>query len=163
MYNFAIPVHGIRIGLSASEVGIVMGTFAAATFTVRLAMPFFVGRVEPWAMLVASLLIAGASFFALSFATTVGTIMVLIFLLGLGLGAPQPMVLTLLHESAPPGRAGEALGLRTTLINGSQTVMPLIFGAVGAALGMMPVFWVVALALVGGGWFANRVRQRVNA
>lgn len=161
VYNFAIPVHGIRIGLSASEIGIVMGTFAAATFTVRLAMPFFVNRVHPWTMLVTALMVSGASFFALSFTTSIGLMMALIFLLGLGLGAPQPMVLTLLHESAPPGRAGEALGLRTTLINGSQTVMPLLFGAVGAALGMLPVFWAIAGILVGGGVFADRIRRRI--
>jgi MFS family permease len=80
----------------------------------------------------------------------------LMFLLGLGLGSPQPMVLTLLHESAPEGRAGEALGLRTTLINGSQTVMPLLFGAVGAALGMMPVFWTMSAALILGSFYARR-------
>jgi hypothetical protein len=69
------------------------------------------------------------------------------------------MMLTLLHESAPPGRAGEALGLRTTLINGSQTIMPLVFGAAGAVLGMVPVFWVMGAALLGGGLFADRVRR----
>ncbi|MEO8101140.1 MAG: MFS transporter [Betaproteobacteria bacterium] len=163
VYGFAIPVHGVRIGLSASEIGIVMGTFAAATFTVRLATPYFVTRVRPWSMLVASLLIAGVSFFSLAFATNVGTMMALMFLLGLGLGAPQPMMLTLLHESAPAGRAGEALGLRTTLINGSQTVMPLIFGAVGAALGMGPVFWSISAVLMAGAVFADRVRRRQDA
>ena len=86
--------------------------------------------------------------------------MALMFTLGLGLGAPQPMMLTLLHESAPPGRAGEALGLRTTLINGSQTIMPLLFGAVGAALGMAPVFWAISGALLAGGVFANHVRRQ---
>ena len=65
----------------------------------------------------------------------------------------------LLHDSAPAGRAGEALGLRTTLINGSQTIMPLMFGAVGAALGMGPVFWSIALVLVGGGIFAQRIKH----
>ena len=162
VYGFAIPVHGVRIGLSASQIGIVMGTFAAATFTVRLATPFFVTRVHPWSLLVASLMIAGVSFFALAFANSVGMMMALMFLLGLGLGAPQPMILTLLHESAPAGRAGEALGLRTTLINGSQTVMPLIFGAVGAALGLGPVFWTIAGALIGGALFANHVRRQTE-
>ena len=160
VYGFAIPVHGTRIGLSASEIGIVMGTFAAATFTVRLATPFFVTRIQPWTLLMVSLMVSAASFFALAFATNVGMMMALMFVLGLGLGAPQPMMLTLLHESAPPGRAGEALGVRTTLINGSQTVMPLIFGAVGAALGMAPVFWCIAAALFGGGLFADRVRRK---
>ena len=159
VYGFAIPVHGTNIGLSASEIGLVMATFAAATFTVRLATPFFINRIHPWTVLVVSLFVAGISFLGLPFTTNVGTMMAIMFLLGLGLGAPQPMVMMLLHDSAPAGRAGEALGLRTTLINGSQTIMPLMFGAVGAALGMGPVFWSIALVLVGGGIFAQRIKH----
>ena len=159
VYSFAIPVHGSHIGLSASEIGIVMGAFAAATFAIRLAIPFFIHRIQPWTLLVAALTVAGLSFFGLSFFTSVGMLMLLTFMLGLGLGAPQPMMLSLLHECAPPGRAGEALGLRTTMINGGQTVMPLIFGAVGAALGIVPLFWTVAAVLFGGGIFAERVRR----
>jgi predicted MFS family arabinose efflux permease len=159
VYGFAIPVHGTNIGLSASEIGLVMATFAAATFTVRLATPFFINRIHPWTVLVASLFVAGISFLGLPFTTNVGAMMAIMFLLGLGLGAPQPMVMMMLHESAPAGRAGEALGLRTTLINGSQTIMPLMFGAVGAALGMGPVFWSIALVLVGGGIFAQRIKH----
>lgn len=159
VYSFAIPVHGSLVGLSASEIGLVMASFAAATFVVRLAMPFFVQHVKPWTMLIGALLTAGVSFFLLPFANNVAHMMALMFLLGLGLGSPQPMLLTLLHESAPVGRAGEALGLRTTLINGSQTVMPLIFGAVGAALGMLPVFWTMSAALVFGSFYARRARR----
>jgi predicted MFS family arabinose efflux permease len=159
VYAFAIPVHGSIVGLSASEIGLVMGSFAAATFTVRLGMPFFMHHLKPWTLLVGALLTAGVSFFLLPFVSNVAMMMALMFLLGLGLGSPQPMVLTLLHESAPPGRAGEALGLRTTLINGSQTVMPLLFGAVGAALGMTPVFWTMSAALILGSAFARRAHR----
>lgn len=159
VYSFAIPIYGSKIGLSASKIGIVMGAFAAATFAVRLAMPFIVSRVRPWTMLTAALLTAAVSYCALPFTESVGVMMALMFLLGLGLGAPQPMILSLLHESAPIGRAGEALGLRTTMINTSQTVMPLIFGAVGAALGIAPLFWAMAAALLAGSFFANRLRK----
>lgn len=159
VYGFAIPIYGTKIGLSASEIGIVMGAFAAATFAVRLAMPFFVHRIQPWTMLAMSLGIAAVSYTLVPFTQNVAVMMALMFLLGLGLGAPQPMILTLLHESAPAGRAGEALGLRTTMINTSQTVMPLIFGAAGAALGIAPLFWAMATALVVGGVFANRLRK----
>jgi predicted MFS family arabinose efflux permease len=159
VYGFAIPIYGTKIGLSASEIGIVMGAFAAATFAVRLAMPFFVHRIRPWTMLALSLTTAALSYAMLPFTQNVAVMMALMFLLGLGLGAPQPMILTLLHESAPAGRAGEALGLRTTMINTSQTVMPLIFGAVGAALGIAPLFWAMSVALLAGGFFANRLRK----
>ena len=162
VYSFAIPVYGTTIGLSASEIGLVMASFAAATFVVRLAMPFFVQTIQPWPLLVGALLVAGLSFFLLPFASNVAPLMGLMFLLGLGLGSPQPMILTLLHESAPAGRAAEALGLRTTLINVSQTIMPLIFGGVGAALGMMPVFWTMSAALVLGSVYARRARRFTN-
>lgn len=160
VYNFAIPVYGTHIGLSASQIGIVMGAFAAATFTVRLAMPFIVRRLHPWALLSVSLLMAGLAFLAMPFTHSVGLLMLIAFLLGLGLGAPQPIVLTLLHQFAPPGRAGEALGLRTTLINASQTVMPLLFGAVGTAFGMTPLFWAMAACMLGSSVFARQVGRR---
>ncbi len=160
IYGFAIPIHGSHIGLTASQIGIVMGAFAAATFAVRLAMPFIANRVKPWSLLATSLLISSISFVAIPFTNSVGLLMAIMFLMGLGLGAPQPMILTLLHQSAPVGRAGEALGLRTTLINTSQTVMPLVFGVVGAALGMTPLFWGMAVALLGGSVFARKVRRR---
>lgn len=160
VYNFAVPVHGTKIGLSASQIGLVMGSFAAATFVVRFCMPFIASRVAPWTVLTASLVIAALSFFAMPFATNATLMMVIMFALGLGLGAPQPMVLTLLHESAPPGRAGEALGLRTTLINASQTVMPLIFGAVGGVLGMVPIFLLLGSALSIGAVSAHLQRKK---
>lgn len=156
IYNFAIPVYGAQIGLSASQIGIVMGAFAAATFAVRLAMPFIAHRTEPWSLLTVSLLLAGIAYVAMPFTHSVGLLMAITFVLGLGLGAPQPTVLTLLHQSAPAGRAAEALGLRTTMINTSQTVMPLVFGAMGAALGVAPLFWAMAAAMLGGSVFARR-------
>ena len=160
VYNFAIPVYGTYIGLSASQIGIVIGAFAAATFTVRLAMPLIMQRMHPWGLLSASLLMAGLAYLVMPFTHSVGLLMVIAFVLGLGLGAPQPMVLTLLHQFAPRGRAGEVLGLRTTLINTSKTVMPLLFGAVGATFGMPPLFWTMSAALLGSCEFARRVGKR---
>lgn len=155
IYGFAIPLHGSAIGLSASEIGIVMGAFAAATFTVRLAMPFIAQRLRPWALIRVALILAALSFLLVPFTNSVAVLMVLMFIMGLGLGAPQPMVLTLLHETAPNGRAAEAVGLRTTLINGSQTVMPMAFGVLGAAFGLMPLFYSMAALLFGGGAVLN--------
>ncbi len=68
---------------------------------------------------------------------------------------------TILHEAAPPGRSGEAVGVRILLINGCQTIMPLLFGMVGT-LGMLPVFWATAGFLIGGGWLARQSRRTFN-
>ena len=156
VFNFAIPLYGSHIGLSASQIGVIMGSFAAATFVIRFAVPFIARRIKPWTLMMISSLIAATSYFLVPFTANVAMLTALLFLLGLGLGAPQPVVLSLLHDSAPPGRGSEAVGVRILLINASQTVMPLLFGAVGTALGIMPVFWATAICLAVGGWLARR-------
>jgi len=78
------------------------------------------------------------------------------FLLGVGLGGTQPFIMALLYEKAPAGRGAEVLSMRTWLINVSQTGVPLAFGALGAVLGMLPVFWAMGASLLVAGWIATR-------
>jgi hypothetical protein len=66
--------------------------------------------------------------------------------------------MSLIYATAPAGRAGEAVGIRAVVLNASHTVLPLLFGGLGATLGMYPVFWSMSTALAAGGWFANRRR-----
>jgi len=42
------------------------------------------------------------------------------------------------------------------MLNSSQTFIPLASGAISAALGMAPVFTLIAATLLVGGWFARR-------
>jgi MFS family permease len=86
--------------------------------------------------------------------------MAVAFLLGLGLGAAQPNVMSLLHSRSPEGRIGEALGLRTSIMNSSHVVLPLIFGAFGSVLGVAAMFWVMASMLAAGGSAASRPANR---
>jgi MFS family permease len=158
MFNFAIPIYGSSIGLSASSIGLVLGAFSAATFAIRLFLPAISRRLTAWPLLTVSLATASATFFLFPLLERATLLMALAFVLGLGLGMSQPMAMSLLHNTAPPGRVGEAVGLRMTFINMSQTGMPLLFGALGAALGMAPVFWAIALMLSAGSLYLRRRR-----
>jgi len=160
LYAFVIPIYGSRISLSASTIGTIMGSFAIATFTVRLMLPLLIRRVQPWHVITTALLIAATVYCLFPLFVRVPLLVALSCALGLGLGCSQPMVMTLLYDTAPPGRQGEALGVRTTVMNASHTVLPLAFGALGAALGMFPVFWAMAALLGTGAWFVNRRRVR---
>jgi MFS family permease len=82
--------------------------------------------------------------------------MLLSFILGMGLGSAQPIIMSQLYEASPPGRQGEAVGLRTSVLNGSHTLIPLVSGAISAAFGMAPAFWLLAVMLLGGGWYAKQ-------
>src|SRR5262245_8269663 len=156
MFTFAIPIYGSRVGLSASSIGLVLGTFSLATFVIRVLLPAISRRLTAWPLLAASLGIAGTSFFLFPLLEHATLLMAVAFLLGLGLGMSQPMVMSLLHNTVPAGRVGEAIGVRMTLVNISQITIPLLFGALGTALGMLPVFWATALLLSGGSWYVKR-------
>ncbi|HKU70473.1 MAG TPA: MFS transporter, partial [Burkholderiales bacterium] len=80
------------------------------------------------------------------------------FLLGVGLGGTQPFIMALLYAKAPAGRGAEVLSMRTWLINVSQTGVPLTFGALGAMLGMLPVFLAMGASLLTAGWLATRAK-----
>jgi predicted MFS family arabinose efflux permease len=159
MYTFVIPIYGSQIGLSASTIGIVMSSFALATFTVRLVMPSLVRRLSPWAVICTALAIAGTAYALFPLARHAPLLGALSFLLGLGLGSAQPMIMSALYAASPPGRQGEAVGVRTTMINASTAIMPLAFGALGTALGVAPILWAMAAALLSGGWLADRRRR----
>ena len=159
LYTFLIPLYGARIGLSPASIGVILSTFAVATLTVRTAMPLLIKKLKQWTVIFCALCISGTCYLAFPLAQSVPPLLLLSFVLGLGLGSAQPVIMSLLYAASPPGRQGEAVGLRTSLLNGSHTIVPLASGAASTAVGMAPVFWVLAAFLLGGAWFARKQMQ----
>jgi MFS family permease len=161
LFTFLVPLHGARSGLSATSIGLVAGAFGVGSAVVRLALPWITRRVTEWRLLASALILAAAGYVVFPFCSRVETMLPLAVLLGMVLGCGQPIVMSLLHVSAPPDRTGEAVGLRTAITSLGQTVLPLALGAFGAAVGLLPLFWAVAGVLgCGGGYAASR--RRVN-
>lgn len=156
IFTFVTPIYGSSIGLSATAIGLILGAFGAAIFVVRLILRLVVHRVSEWKMMIGAMFATGATLAVFPLVNEAVTLMGLAFILGVGLGGAQPMIMALLYNQAPPGRGGEAVGVRTLLLNFSQTSIPLLFGALGVALGMAPAFWTMAAALLAGGWYARR-------
>ena len=161
LFTFMVPLQGARIGLSASTIGIIMGTFGVATFVVRAAMPWIARNLSEWQTLTGALGLTAFVYLLFPLFTTVPVLMALAFVLGIGLGACQPMIMSLIHLSAPAGRTGEAVGVRTTVMNASHTVLPLTFGALGAAFGgFIPIFWIIAACMTSGAFFSRSHARR---
>jgi len=156
LHAFFIPIYGTKLHLSASVIGMILATFAAATFVVRLAMPPIARRFSELEVLTSALFVAAGAYALFPFVAAAGGLMLLSFTLGLALGSGQPMVMALLHSVAPAGRIGEAVGMRLSIINASTFAVPLLVGALGTSVGIGPVFWLVGGALAGGGFFARR-------
>lgn len=161
LFTFLVPLHGANSGLSATAIGLVAGAFGLGSATVRLALPWIARRVSEWKLLGGALVLSALGYVAFPFSTTVATMLPLALALGVVLGCGQPVIMGLLHVTAPPERTGEAVGLRTAITSFGQTVLPLAFGAFGSALGMLPLFWAIAALMGLGGGFAA-TRRRVN-
>lgn len=155
LHTLFVPIYGNAIGLSASKIGVVLAAFAMATFTVRLSMPLISRHVPEHRVLTSALYLAALVYAAIPFSRGASTLMLLSFCLGLGLGVGQPMVMALLHSLAPPGRMGEAAGVRMSLMNSMAVAVPLVFGAVGGTIGLSPVLWSVGVALATGGYLTR--------
>ena len=155
MFQFVTPIYGSQIGLSASAIGMVIASFALATFIVRMALTFVERNVPVFILLRSAVLLAACTYTLFPLVANAWFLAALAFALGVGLGVTQPLVMTLLHNTVPEGRTGEAVGVRSTIINTSQVAMPILFGALGTAFGVAPVYWAVAAVLAAGTKFVG--------
>ena len=156
LYNFMVPVLGSELHLTATQIGSVLSLFAVAVFVVRVFMPFLTRRLGERGVMILAMVISGFTFLAFAFAHNYSLMLSLSFVIGLGLGASQPIILSMLHDAAPPGRIGEVNGLRMTMISTSQWTMPLVFGMLSASTGMLPLFLIIGGGILSGSWFAKR-------
>ncbi len=156
LFTFVTPIHGTRLGLSASMIGLILGSFGAAIFLVRLVLPAIVHRLSEWPLLIGGMFATGVAMIIFPLIDSVSLLIAVAFMLGLAIGGTQPMIMSLLYNTAPPGRGGEVVGVRTFLLNLTQAGMPLLFGVLGSAMGMTPVFWAMAAVLLLGGAYTSR-------
>ena len=150
VHTFVLPVLGHERGYSASVIGMLLGSFAVAATLVRLAMPWLAAHLREWLVISGAMLLTGLLFGLYPFMPNALSMGVCSVLLGLVLGSVQPMIMSTLHQITPADRHGEALGLRLMSLNGSSVLMPMLFGSIGAVVGVSVVFWAVG-AVVGLG------------
>lgn len=156
LVNFLLPIYGHSIGLSASQIGLVIGAFASALLLIRALMPALVRRWSEERVLGGSMLLAALTCLAFPLVESFTLLLCVAFVMGLGLGCGAPLSLVLSYNRAPAGRSGEAMGLRQTVNKGTEVLVPIVFGTLSTAVGMLPVFWLDGAMLAIGGWLMRR-------
>jgi predicted MFS family arabinose efflux permease len=155
VHTFVLPILGHERGLSASAIGAVLGVFAGAVAGIRLLIPLLAHRLSPAQVLGGAMVCTAVVFAVYPLARTGWSMAACAVVLGMALGAVQPMIMSSLHQITPADRHGEAIALRSMSINLSSTVMPLLFGLAGTAIGAGSLFWLMGLA-VGAGSLRTR-------
>lgn len=157
VHSFAVPILGHERGFSATTIGLILGAFTASVTLVRVALPWIAHRLREGVVIRAAMLGTAAVFVIYPLASSAWLMIVCALFLGVALGAVQPMIMNTLHHLTPDNRHGEALAFRSMAINGSSTVMPLLFGVAGSAVGAGALFWLVGGAVGAGSWLARRL------
>lgn len=160
VYQFFMPIYGRAHGLSATAIGVVMSAFAVAIILVRIVLPFAVRRTGEVQLFTYAMFVAGAAFCLFPLFQSPWPLAAASFLLGVGCGVGQPLSMTMVFNTSPKGRAGEATGMRITVNQVMHFVIPLLFGAMGSVAGFAAVFLTNAGFLVAGGYVSLRNHGR---
>ena len=156
LFQFYIPIYGHEIGLSASAIGGILASFAAAAFVVRIFLPHLVRQAQPERVLVYSFYAGAVGFLIVPFFQHTALLCVASFMFGLGMGCGTPLTVMLMFNRSSQGRSGRTLGIRLTTTNAVRVLGPIVFGAVGTAFGVPPVFWINAAIMAATGFMTRR-------
>lgn len=151
LYQAFLPIYAHGIGLSASVIGSVLAAFALGSFSVRIIMPRLVNAVGDKRLLSLSFLAGAAMFILVPLCTEPVMLALTSLVFGMAAGCSQPLSMLMVFNQSAAGRAGETVGLRLTINNLGRIVAPALFGALGTVAGLLPVFWINALLMSGGG------------
>jgi len=156
-HNFTVPVVGHAREMSASAIGLVLGSFAVAATLVRLAISAWADHLDERRALLAAMGLASAVLLAYAWLPGAAGMMLGSALLGVALGSVQPMILSTLIQVAPPDRQGQALALRMVFTNVATIAMPASFGLLAAAATTAAPMWLMAALLIAARWPAQRL------
>ncbi len=148
VHTFVVPILGNERGYSAFVIGSILGVFAIAAAVVRVLLPFIAKHLKEWAVVSGAMLLTAVFFGIYPLMPSALAMGMCSIALGFVLGSVQPMIMSTLHQITPEHRHGEALGLRLMTINASSVIMPMVYGAAGAVVGIGGLFWATG-ALVG--------------
>ena len=163
LYQFYFPIYGHSKGLSASAIGMIISTFAAAVFVIRIVLPRLVRRWREFDILIYTIAHAGVAFLLFPLFANPYLLAAVSFLMGLGCGCAQPISGTLIYSLAPRGRAAEGAGVRVMFNNVTHTAVPPLFGGIGTALGFGPVFVSCAVLMFAGSYYSYRSDRKATA
>jgi len=155
LYRVYMPVYGHDIGLSATDIGIILAAFPAASFFVRLILQYLISIFKEERLLAVAFYVTAVCLLLMPLFTTTLMLSVVSFILELGMGCSQPIITMLMFSNSPKGRSGEAMGLRMTVVHFTRLLGLVAFGAIGSAFGLLPMFWLNALMMSAGGWLSG--------
>ena len=163
LFEFYFPIYTDYIGISPSIIGFLVSLNGLAYIISRLVMVPLQKYFSPGQIIGACLMVTAFAFFILPFNSTIISLALLSFVIGLGLGCCQPLSIVMTYAVSPARHTGEVLGLRLTVNKAVQFTVPLLFGSI-SFLGVLPIFWLNGMLLLfSGGTLLKKYKKSVGA
>jgi MFS family permease len=150
-----LPALGAERGIASGAVGVLLALRGAASMTSRLFLGRLSRRLGRRHLLVGSIAVSALGLAVAVVPMPLWALAAVMVAVGFGLGAGQPLTMSWLAESTPPGLRGRAMSLRLTGNRVGQVVVPSIAGLLAAGTGAGGV-----LALTAAGLAATAVAAR---
>lgn len=147
LYTF-LPIWALSSGVAAGTVGLLLAVRAGVSLLSRIGLSRIVARFGRTRVIVVSTGLAAVAMGLLPLVGVPGAVVVMV-LLGVGLGIPQPLTMAWAVALTEPHRHGLVLGLRLGANRLAQIIVPLAMSATVATQGAGGVFWANSGLLAG--------------
>jgi MFS family permease len=155
-----LPALGTERGIASGTVGTLLTLRAVGSMISRLFLGRLSQRIGRRKLLVSSVALSAAGMAVTVVPMPVSALAVVVVAVGLGLGAGQPLTMSWLAESSPPGLRGRAMSLRLTGNRVGQVLVPSAAGLLAAGTGAGGVLVLTAAGLAAAGIAARRLEIR---
>lgn len=154
-----LPALGAERGIASGAIGALLTLRAATSMASRLFLGRLAAALGRRRLLVGSVALSAASLAVMPVPLPLWALAIAVAAAGFGLGAGQPLTMSWLAESTPPGMRGRAMSLRLTGNRAGQVLLPSAAGLLAAGAGAAGVLAVTAAGLAAVGVAARRLHQ----
>jgi DHA1 family multidrug resistance protein-like MFS transporter len=155
-----VPLQAQALGVDTGRIGVINAAFFIMAGLLSLPLGMVVDRWGHKRMAAAGLLVLAAASGALSICRTFMDFTLAYLMLGIGIAAFGPTMMTLVAVISPPSHLGRAYGWYTTAIFCGMSLGPAVGGVLARSLGAPQVFLAASFLLVTDVFFLSRFLPR---
>lgn len=138
-----LPVIGLELGFTTSEIGLLLAVRAAGSLVTRFALGKITNLIGFRKLLVLSSLLSMAGCFSLAFTLNFTAFAFISLILGAALAIGQPMTMAWVSRIAPKDARGMAISVRLTSNRLGQVAIPAMAGLLASAA-VLSIFYLLS-------------------
>ncbi len=152
-----LPALGAERHIASGFIGTLLVLRAIASMASRLFLGRLTAAIGRRRLLISSIFTAAVGLAVCAAPAPTWLLATAVAVAGFGLGVGQPLTMSWLAESAPPGTRGRAMSLRLTGNRAGQVLLPGAAGLAAAGLGAAGVLLITAIGLACTGHLARKL------